>query len=64
MEGKSRGLVNRRCVRRFLLEYASRSRTHRYTRVAESVFDQVEAIVREKCRGIVHNQPSAGKTIK
>ena len=34
MKGKSRGLVNRRCVRRFLLEYAERSRSHRFTRVA------------------------------
>jgi hypothetical protein len=64
MEKRSRGLVNRRCVRRFLLEYASRSRSHRFTRVAESVLDQVEAAIREKCRGIIHNQPSAGRTIK
>lgn len=56
--------MNRRCVRRFLLEYASRSRSHRFTRVAESVLDQVEAAIREKCRGIIHNQPSAGRTIK
>ena len=64
MEGKSRGLVNRRCVRQFLLEYAERNRSHRFTRVANTVFDQIEAAVRERCRGIVHNQPSAGRTIR
>ena len=63
MEGV-RGLVSRTRVRRFLLEYASRSRSHRFSRVAETVFDQIEAMVRERCRGIVHNQPSQGKTIK
>ena len=62
--GKPRGLVNRRCVRRFLLETAADSRSHRFTRVAESVFDKIEATVREKCRGIVRSQPSAGKTIR
>ena len=64
MEGKSRGLVNRSCVRRFVLEYAARSRSHRFTRVSDSVFDQIEATVRERCRTIVHQQPSVGRTIK
>lgn len=61
---KSRGLVNRACVRRFLLEYAARSRAHRFTRVADSALDQVEAVVREQCRSVVRSQPSAGKTIR
>jgi hypothetical protein len=62
--GKTRGLVNRRCVRRFLLETAAANRAHRFTRVADTVFDQIEAFVREKCRGIVRSQPSVGKTIR
>ena len=51
-------------MRRFLLDYAERSRPHKYTQVAECVYDQIEAAVREKCRKIVNIQPSAGKTIK
>jgi hypothetical protein len=60
----SHPLLNRQNIRRFLLDCAERTRAHRYTRVAESAFDQVEAAVRERCRQIVHAQPSAGKTIK
>lgn len=60
----SHPLINKRNVRRFLLEYAQRSRSHRFTRVADSVYDQIEATVRDKCRQQVNCQPSAGKTIK
>ena len=61
---KNHGLINRKAVRAFLLEYAQRNRAHKFTRVAECAFDQVEAAVREQCRRIVQAQPSAGKTIK
>ena len=57
-------LINRRQVRSFLLDYAQRSRCHRFERVAEAVYDQIEAVVREKCRRMVNGQPSAGKTIR
>ena len=57
-------LINRKAIRRYLLDYAARSRAHTYTRVAPEVYDRVEAGVREQCRKIVHAQPSAGKTIK
>ena len=57
-------LINRKAVRRFLLDYAARSRAHSYTRVAPEVYGKVEAAVREQCRRIVQSQPSAGKTIK
>ncbi|MDA0232561.1 MAG: hypothetical protein O3C69_03645 [Chloroflexi bacterium] len=57
-------LINRQNVRRFVLEFAERSRAHKFTQVAESVYEQVEAAVREKCRGIVRQQPSVGKTIR
>lgn len=59
-----RGLINRRRVRSFLLDYAARNRAHRFTRVADAALDQVEAAVREKCRQIVNSQPSKGRTIK
>jgi len=57
-------LINRKQVRQFLLDYAARSRTHKYTQVAPSAYDQIEAAVRGKCRDIVRAQPSAGRTIR
>jgi len=62
--GKSRGLANRKCVRRFLLETAAGCRAHQFTRVANTVFNQIEATIREKCRSIIRSQPSMGKTIR
>ena len=57
-------LINKQNVRRFILEYADRSRSHRYTQVGESVYDQIELAMRDQCRRIVNQQPSAGRTIK
>ena len=60
----SHRLINKQNIRRFLLEHAERSRAHRYTRVADCVYDQIELAIRDKCRDIVRSQPSAGRTIK
>ena len=57
-------LINKQNVRRFLLEHAQNSRAHKFTRVADTIYDQVESAVREKLRQIVHHQPSVGKTIR
>ena len=57
-------LINKQNIRRFLLEHAEQNRAHRFTRVAESIYDQIEIAVREKCRDIVRSQPSAGRTIR
>jgi len=60
----SHPLINKQNVRRFILDHAERSRPHKYTQVAPSVYDAVEAAIRERCRQIVHAQPSAGRTIR
>jgi len=57
-------LLNKKAVRGFILDYAERSRAHKYTRVSPQVLDEIEAAVREKCRAIVRVQPSMGKTIR
>ena len=57
-------LINKKNTRRFLLEHAERSRAHRFTRVADCVYDQIELALRDKCRDIVRSQPSAGRTIR
>lgn len=59
-----KGLINKTKTRNFILEYAARTRAHKFTRVAPSVFDQLEASVRDKCRAIIQCQPSKGKTIR
>jgi hypothetical protein len=57
-------LINKRQVRRFLLDCAHRRRPDKYTRVAPGVYAQIEAGVQEHCRRIVQAQPSLGKTIR
>ena len=48
----------------FVLEYAKRTRSHPYSQVAGSVYDEIQAIVRKKCRALVDSQPSSGRTIR
>jgi len=59
-----KGLVNKAKARIFILDCAVRTRAHKFTRVAPSVFDQLEAALRDKCRSVVQSQPSKGKTIR
>ena len=61
---KTHGLINRKAARRFLLEHAARHRAHKFTRVGDGVYDQLEAAMRDRCRAIVSSQPSCGKTIR
>jgi hypothetical protein len=57
-------LINRKAVRQFLVDFADKHRAHKFNRVAPEVYDQLEADLRERCRRIVHSQPSKGKTIR
>ena len=50
-------------VRKFLLEYAARSRHHPFTRVSAEALDYLEGKLRDECRKLVDAQPSKGKTI-
>ena len=67
-------LINKKAVREFILEYAKRTKLRynalggqqgpRFTRVADTVFDEITTAVRDKCRAIVDRQPAKGKTVK
>ena len=57
-------LICQSACRKFLLDTAKRTRTHEFKRVAPSVYDDLEASLREKMRAIVASQPSVGMTIK
>jgi len=57
-------LINKQNCRKFLLEYAERSRHHKFTRVGKDAFDTIESQLRNVMRNLVDSQPSKGKTIK
>jgi hypothetical protein len=57
-------LINKKNIRRFILDYAERNRAHTYTRVGNDAYERIEASLRDACRRLVHEQPSACKTIK
>ena len=56
--------INKTWCRKFMLEYAERSRHHEFKRVAAEAFDDLEAKLRDYMRSKVDSQPSKGKTIK
>ena len=57
-------LIDKSAVKRFILDFAAQSRAHKFTRVSPAVLADIEAAVRDKCRKIVHIQPSMGKTVR
>ena len=57
-------LLNKSAIRGFLLDYAARSRSHDFSRVAPGVYDKIESEIRKQCRALVDQQPSKGKTIR
>lgn len=58
-------LINKKKCKAWTMDAAARLRPHhKFTRVSASVFDTIEACVRDKIRSIVESQPSKGKTIQ
>ena len=57
-------LLNKSKCRAFLLDYAARSRHHKFTRVSQEAMDKIEIALRDVMRDIVQAQPSKGRTIK
>jgi hypothetical protein len=56
--------INKAWCRKFMLEYAGRSRHHKFERVAESSYDILMHKLRDAMRNLVDQQPSKGKTIR
>ena len=56
-------LINRSKVKRYILDYASENRAHKFTRVSQEATDRVEAAARSAARAIVTSAPSKGKTL-
>ena len=57
-------LVNKAALRKLLLDVAKTERHHPFTRVADSVFDEAEGMIRSWARTKVRSLPSKGKTIQ
>lgn len=56
-------LINKSKVKRFILDFASENRAHKFTRVSQETLDKVEAAARSAARAIVTSAPSKGKTL-
>ena len=57
-------LINKNACKQFLLDQSIRNRAGKFTRVSASIYDVLEAKLRDIMRGVVAQQPSIGKTIK
>jgi hypothetical protein len=59
----SNSIISPSKVKRFILDYAGKSRAHKFSRVSQLAIDKVEAAARSACRHIVDSAPSKGKTL-
>jgi len=59
----SNSLINRSKVKRFILDFASENRAHKFSRVSQESIDRVEAAARAAAKAIVTSAPSKGKTL-
>jgi len=56
-------LLCRSAVRTFLLDYAKKTHSHKFTRVSEETLIEINQAVRTHCIRCVTRLPSMGKTI-
>lgn len=56
-------LISKSKVKRYILDFASTNRAHKFTRVSQETLDKVEAAARAAAKSIVTSAPSKGKTL-
>ena len=56
-------LITVKSVKQYILDHASKTRHHKFTRVSEDTLIKVEAAVRSACQSIVATAPSKGQTL-
>ena len=56
-------LIVTKHVRQYLLDYAAKTRHHKFTQVSPDTIDRIEAAARSACKAIVTAAPSKGKTL-
>lgn len=59
----SNELIRPKNVRQYLLDYAAKTRHHKFTQVSPDTIDRIEAATRSACKAIVTAAPSKGKTL-
>lgn len=60
---RPRSIIVKSLCKTYLLDFAARNRSHKFTRVSSKVYDYLEAKTRENMQNIVNSHPSKGKTI-
>jgi hypothetical protein len=50
-------------VKKYLLEYASSKRAHKFTRVSQQTLDAIEVAAKIACQRVVDTAPSKGVTL-
>jgi hypothetical protein len=56
-------LINRRRVRKFILDFASKNRYHKFSGVKSATLDRIEGELRNFCARFVAGAPSKGKRL-
>jgi hypothetical protein len=56
-------LITVKSVKQYLLDHASKTRHHKFTRVSEDTLMKVEAATRSAVKAIVAAAPSKGQTL-
>lgn len=64
VKGGDGRLIRKAQVRKYLMDYIARNRARKFSRVAESVYDEADAALRAWCRRKADSLPSIGMTVK
>jgi len=56
--------VNKLVLRRYVLDYAERTRHHKFGRLSRTFFEDADFMLRKWARDRVDSHPSIGKTLR
>jgi hypothetical protein len=56
--------INKAACRKYIMDVASKSRHHTFTRLAPEIYDELNGVLRRHMAAIVSRNPSFGKTIR
>ena len=56
--------VNKAACRKYIMEFAAKTRHHTFTRLDPGIYDELNGVLRRHMVAIVSRNPTFGKTIK
>jgi len=56
-------MINEAACRRYALDYAARTRAHKFTRVASNLMDHLDGAVLRAIESVIKSHPSMGTTL-